>query len=100
VIRQKPVQTYYDHDHNQWVIVVPAGTPSYPKGAVQGISQYILKVNLDRWHATPAGDQKDRIGKALKALQDGRIIQKLTGRGDNVMFQSTEKMRPDRTIFT
>lgn len=96
----KPVQTLYDHDNDRWVIVVPAGVPAFPKAAVQSMCDYIRKVNLDRWHSTPIGDRKDRIGKALKALQDGRVMQQLTGKGDQVMFQSTEKMNPDRTFFT
>jgi hypothetical protein len=96
----KSLQTFFDHENDRWVVVVPAGTPAFSKATMKGVTDYIYKINLDRWHSAAPGDRKERIGTALKALQEGRVVQHLTGKGDQVMFQSTEKMNPDRTIFT
>ena len=91
-----PLPAKYDLDNDRWLLTVPFGLPD---SAVRSAADYIFKVNHDRW-LSASGDKREFIGKALKALQEGRIVQVVADRGDQVIFQSTEKMNPDRTIFT
>ena len=91
----KPLPAKYDLDNDRWLLTVPFGLPD---SAVRSASEYIFKINHDRWLSS-SGDKREFIGKALKALQEGRTVQIVVEKGDQVIFQSTEKMHPDRTIF-
>lgn len=85
----------YDLENDRWLLTVPFGLPD---SAVQSAANYIFKINHDKWLGA-SGDKREFIGKALKALQEGRIVQVVANKGDQVIFQSTEKMNPERTIF-
>ena len=86
----------YDATADRWLVRVPFALPA---GPLRYIRDYLIRINTDRWRSCGPGDKKERLGVALQALTEGRIAQILTNKGDQVLFQSTERMHPDRTIF-
>lgn len=91
----KDLACYYDGAKDTWYIRVPYALPAL---ALQRAKDWILKVNHDRMVACSPGDKKDYLKKALKALNEGRLEQMLTHKGEQVLFGSTERENPDRTF--
>lgn len=94
-VSNSPLPAKYDAENDRWLLTVPFGLPA---SAIQSAAGYIFKINHDRWLGA-SGDKREFIGKALKALQEGRIQQVVVSKGDKTVFQSTERMNPDKTIF-
>ena len=83
---QPDIATHYDTANDRWIFELPHGVP---QAALKNVANYVYKINKDRW-LTSSGDTRERLGKALRALEEGRYIGQLSGKGDNVFFQSTE----------
>lgn len=87
-------QSHYDADRDTWVLQVPIAITSQ---ALARAARFIERVNHDRWLSS-TGEKRAYIGRALAALRAGRIEQVVVGRGDIAVFQSTERMHPERSI--
>lgn len=84
--KQKPIPARYDQALDRWFFELPHGVP---QSALDAIARSTFRINKDRWLAA-TGSKKEFIGRALKALEEGRYVGRLSGKGDRVLFESTE----------
>jgi hypothetical protein len=91
----KDLACHYDGEKDTWFVRVPFALPT---PALQRAKDWIFKVNHDRMVSCSPGDKKDYLKKALKALAEGRFEQLITHKGEQVIFSSTEREKPDRTF--
>ena len=67
-----PLRTYHDAQKGIWFVEVDS---PLPPGALRPISAYMFRVNHDRWLSMRHGDERERLGKALQELKEGKIQQ-------------------------
>lgn len=81
-----------------WALYVPVALPA---DAFRRALAWSLKVQTDRWRGLPHSDQREALGRALGLLRRGMVQQVVVAdkREPTPVFASTERTRPDRTIF-
>lgn len=85
----------YDDVNDMWIVDTDA---VLTKSMLEYLRVRVFKENEGRRPQMKSVDAKQHLEKALEALRRGRIQQRLSGPGDQVLFQSTERTRPDRTF--
>ncbi len=82
----KNILSHYDKQNDRWIFDLPHGVA---QSVLKGLADYVYKINKDRWLCA-SGETKERIGFALRALEQGRYIGRLTGKGDQELFKATQ----------
>lgn len=77
---------YYEVENDRWIFNVPHGVS---QAALSNVARFVYKIQKDRWLAA-TGDTKLEVGRSLRALEAGRYIGMLSGKGDHEFFKSTE----------
>lgn len=75
-----------------WYLDVPF---ALPRSALQRAVEYVLPKQIDRWRSLPHGDMRDDLAKGIRALQAGKIEQRVVGArgdgsGDIVAFEAKQ----------
>jgi hypothetical protein len=90
-------------DESGWIIDVDE---ALPPSALRSAARYSAKINRDRWLSAPHGPMRERMGAAVRELEEfaagvgGRVQQRIAKpRGDVNLFKSTHRERPERTIL-
>lgn len=91
----KNMPATYDPLTDMWIIDVE--TVLSPK-MLKFARDKIYSVNAGRRALMKSVDAKQNLEKALSALTRGRIQQRLSGKGDQNLFQSTERTNPSRVF--
>lgn len=84
----KPMPATYDGMADMWILDVETVLPDH---VLSKAVEFIYKANEGRRSDMHSIDAKQHLEKALSALRRGRIQQRLSGKGDQVLFQSTER---------
>jgi hypothetical protein len=93
----KPVRLRWCGDAIGWVVDVPT---SVTNAQLLNIAKFALPAQVQRFHALMPGDKKDECKRAVEALQQGRVTQRvLAVDGGFTPFASTERVHKDRTFF-
>ncbi len=93
-MNKAPLRTEFDSKENRWIFFVPFALPDH---MLNSAKNYVFKINKDRWLGA-TGEFKNKIGIALRALEENKVVQHIVTKGDVTIFQSTEKMHPERLI--
>lgn len=84
----KEIPVHYDVVNDRWIADISEPLSQFQ---LKVVAQRVFKINKERWTGLPPGDKKEFIGKALKALQEGRIEQRFASKKQGVeAFKSTE----------
>lgn len=78
---QRNLPATYDDSMGTWVMQVPFALPA---PALRKAMKFIEALTLDRLKGAIPGDKKDRLGRALKAIQSGKIQQCFVGRQGDI----------------
>lgn len=92
----KDLACTYHSDTDTWRVRVPFALSDE---AIERVRVWLLGVQVDRDRGLPPGDKKDLLKRAIFALEQRKIVQIHVGTGDIVVYQSTERTRPDRLIL-
>ena len=96
----KGLNATYDDSQDCWQIVVPF---MLSRNAVNNAAKHLAELwtsLLPTVSKATHPDRHERIVKGIAAARAGRIQQVLVGKKEVTIFQSTEKMNPNRTIYT
>jgi len=72
VPKKDPLRVYFNESLGGWCVDVDK---VLPKSAIIAMSRYVYKIQEDRWRGLPHGEQKEKLGRALKDLQEFKIRQ-------------------------
>lgn len=78
-----------------WWLDVPTALSA---DQIRRIAAWALPRQVDRWRSLPPGEKKDECRRTIDALKSGLIQQRIVNM-DGTVFTSTERVRPERTIF-
>lgn len=78
-----------------WLVFAPVVLST---SQLSRIAQWAEPKQVDRYRSLPPGERKEECARAVQDLRDGRV-QCVIQNGDGVLFESTERTRPDRSIF-
>lgn len=92
---QKNLEAHYNEERNTWIVDVPFGLSTE---ALSRITAHLYRINHDRWQQCGPGDKKEYFGRGVKALTENRVEQRITKKGENTFFASTERERTDRAF--
>lgn len=86
--KPEPLRLHWDAV-NGWMVDVP--TPLTER-QLQGIIDWSVPKQIDRWRSLPVGDKKDQLELAIKDLMAGKLNQRvLDEHGVFNIFKSTER---------
>jgi hypothetical protein len=82
---KKPEQPrlYWSEAKGRWEVAV---SEPLPHGALRRICEWGYKMNLDRWRSMRHGDNRERLGKAIKKLQNYELTQIVTEKSFEIGF--------------
>ena len=88
IYRPEPMRLHWDAEHG-WLVDVPTALTDRQ---LQGIIDWSVPKQIDRWRSLPVGEKKDQLKSAIEELQAGKLRQRvLDQHGVFNLFNSTER---------